>query len=65
MFDSIKNILALFFTKKNILFEKGITCFGAIPLSECEIKREYLLKRSGLDTHTATVVMLTCSTVHS
>ncbi len=43
---------------KNILLEKGINCFGAIPLSECEIKREYLLKRSGLDTHTATVVML-------
>ncbi len=43
---------------KNILSGNGIDCVGAIPLFECEIKREYLLKRSGIDAHTGTAVMI-------
>ena len=37
-------------TIKRILLSRQIDCFGALPLSECELIRPDKLKRHGLDT---------------
>jgi epoxyqueuosine reductase len=37
---------------------EGIDCVSVIPLSECKIKKPYLLERAGLDSSRGSVIML-------
>ena len=47
---------------ENAIRAEGIEYFAPIPLSDCEIKRAYLLERAGISDGTA--IMLVLSLIH-